>query len=159
MNENPPKECPDCRYLREERAGIHEFLGGADRQTAEALASVERCPQHQEAFVIVVANIWNGTPAGPVEYVGRNRKSRLGNPYRIGVDGNRDQCVKKYRAWLWEHIEARDEVFAKLGELIEMARKEGRLALLCHCKPQACHADVIADALRWLDREERKQTQ
>lgn len=40
--------CPDCHYLREERAGIHEFLGRATRAEAERLAASERCPAHQE---------------------------------------------------------------------------------------------------------------
>lgn len=146
-------ECADCIYVREERAGIHEFMGGTSRAEAVELAKSERCPAHRAAFVIEVANMWNGTPVGPVEYVGRNRKSRLGNRFKIGVDGDRKKCVELYRGWLWEHVKLRDEVFEKLRELRARARVDGRLILLCHCAPQECHADVIAECLRWMERE------
>jgi hypothetical protein len=39
--------CPDCRYAREERAGILEFEGKLPRWKAEQLATAERCVQHR----------------------------------------------------------------------------------------------------------------
>jgi hypothetical protein len=48
MKEQTEKECPDCRYLREERAAIHEFDGGATRENAEKMAAEVRCGQHQQ---------------------------------------------------------------------------------------------------------------
>jgi hypothetical protein len=41
-------DCPECRYLREERAGIHEFEGKLPRWQAENLARGERCERHQD---------------------------------------------------------------------------------------------------------------
>ena len=39
-------ECEHCREIQEERAGIHQFDGGATREQAEALAARERCVDH-----------------------------------------------------------------------------------------------------------------
>lgn len=40
-------ECEACWELQEERAAIHEHCGGATREEAERMASLERCPEHQ----------------------------------------------------------------------------------------------------------------
>jgi hypothetical protein len=37
------KQCAECRYLREERAGIHEYDGKLSRAEAEKVAAAERC--------------------------------------------------------------------------------------------------------------------
>jgi hypothetical protein len=80
-------------------------------------------------------------------YVGR--PSPLGNPYAIGRDGDRAAVVAKYRRWLHANLET-PEVWLALHDLLRAARK-GPLELVCWCAPQACHADVIASCLRWLD--------
>jgi DNA polymerase/3'-5' exonuclease PolX len=38
--------CPDCNYLIEERAAIHQFEGGAPRADADRMAVGERCQVH-----------------------------------------------------------------------------------------------------------------
>lgn len=80
-------------------------------------------------------------------YVGR--PSPLGNPYAIGRDGDRSDVVAKYRRWLHDNLES-PEVKRALNGLLHDAR-QGPLELVCWCAPLACHADVIASALRWLD--------
>lgn len=42
------KNCPECKYLFEERAAIHQFDGKATRQDAERLAESERCHEHKQ---------------------------------------------------------------------------------------------------------------
>lgn len=68
-------------------------------------------------------------PADAV-YVGR--PSKWGNPFQIGKDGDRDQVVRKYRAY----IEGQPELLAALPEL------KGK-DLVCWCAPASCHADVL----------------
>lgn len=70
----------------------------------------------------------------PIVYVGR--PSKWGNPYRIGVDGNREQVLKKYREYL----------MANPG-IVEDARNELRgKNLACWCKPgEDCHADILLE--------------
>jgi hypothetical protein len=57
-----------------------------------------------------------------------------GNPYRVGVDGTREEVISKYREWLL----SRPDLLARLPEL------KGKI-LGCWCKPQVCHGDVLAE--------------
>ena len=68
-------------------------------------------------------------------YIGRG--TPFGNPFKIGVDGNRQQVIAKF-----EHY------FANNLTLQMLVRKElhGKI-LVCHCKPLACHGDVYIDFL------------
>ena len=68
----------------------------------------------------------------PIVYV--SRPSKWGNPYRIGVDGNREQVLKKYREYL-----------AATPGLVEDAKKELKgKNLACWCKlTEDCHADIL----------------
>lgn len=65
-------------------------------------------------------------------YVGR--PGPWGNPFEIGVHGDRATVVGRYRAW----IEAQPH-------LLRLARRElhGK-SLGCWCAPEACHGDVLA---------------
>ena len=63
-----------------------------------------------------------------------DRRTKWGNPYRIGRDGTREEVIAKYRAY----IRSRPDLMAALPEL------RGK-RLLCHCAPLPCHGDVLAD--------------
>lgn len=68
-------------------------------------------------------------PLGAV-YVGRG--SKWGNPFRIGVDGDRVSVLKKHEEWL----RRQPKLIAALDEL----RGED---LVCFCAPRACHGDLL----------------
>lgn len=59
------------------------------------------------------------------------RPNKWGNPFEIGVDGTREECVLKFRVNI-----IRTPLIRDLHEL------EG-LALGCGCKPLLCHGDVL----------------
>jgi hypothetical protein len=80
----------------------------------------------------------HGTPPA-ARYVGRPHI--LSNPFVIGKDGTREQCVELYRAYFRRRRET-DPVFAEAVEAIR-----GR-DLVCHCWPLPCHVDVIIEELR-----------
>lgn len=66
----------------------------------------------------------------PAVYIGRG--SRYGNPFRIGVDGDRAEVVRKHAAWLrGQH-----------GQLKTLDDLRGR-HLMCFCAPLACHGDLL----------------
>lgn len=65
-------------------------------------------------------------------YVGR--PSKWGNPFIIGVDGDREAVVVKDREWLL----AQPDLMRALPEL------SGKV-LGCFCAPEACHADTLAE--------------
>jgi hypothetical protein len=67
------------------------------------------------------------------------RPSKWGNPFQIGRDGSRGQVIEMYEI----HVRRRSNLLAALPEL---AGKR----LGCHCKPEACHGDVLAKLLREL---------
>jgi hypothetical protein len=65
-------------------------------------------------------------------YIGR--PSRWGNPFVIGRDGDRQQVIDKYRAWIVQQ----PELMALLPQL------KGKV-LGCWCAPAACHGDVLVE--------------
>ena len=66
-------------------------------------------------------------------YVGRG--SPFGNPFRIGVDGRRDQVIAKFERWLETQ-----------PELIEKIKRELRgKDLVCFCAPSYCHAEILME--------------
>lgn len=62
----------------------------------------------------------------------------LGNPFRIGADGNREAVIAKFKRYFWGRIN-RDEEYLKA--VLELEDK----VVGCWCKPKACHLDVIVD--------------
>ncbi len=64
-------------------------------------------------------------------YIGRPTK--WGNPFKIGRDGNRQECLDKY----YEYIKNdRQDLIDALPEI------KGK-ALACWCKPKDCHGDIL----------------
>lgn len=78
-------------------------------------------------------------------YVGR--PSKWGNPYVVGRDGARGECVQRFQEWLQLR-----------PELIAAAKRELRGKVLgCYCAPQGgvgpddplvCHGQILARAAR-----------
>jgi len=66
-------------------------------------------------------------------YIGR--PSKWGNPFKVGRDGTRDECIRKYRSWL-----------PGSGRLIDIGDLRGK-RLGCWCAPLACHGDVLLEFL------------
>lgn len=67
-------------------------------------------------------------------YIGR--PSIYGNPFRIGWDGTREEVVQLYREW----IKGRPD-------LLDTLRHLKGCRLVCYCKPQPCHGDVLAELI------------
>lgn len=73
-------------------------------------------------------------------YIGRG--SAWGNPYAIGIDGDRDEVIRKY------HYDfERGYLKSNKQQLLQLRGK----ILGCHCKPYPCHGDILADYLNALD--------
>lgn len=71
-----------------------------------------------------------GLPPNSV-YCGRG--TFTGNPYRIGVDGSRDEVIDRFIA-----ERSQDEAF-----LAQVRRKLRGRNLVCHCAPERCHCDWL----------------
>ncbi|AGN30164.1 NrdA.1 [Vibrio phage nt-1] len=70
-------------------------------------------------------------------YIGRG--TPFGNPFKSGIDGTRSEVIELYRVWL--RIQLQDDEFRK-----QFMQLKGKI-LGCHCKPKACHGDVILEEL------------
>lgn len=81
------------------------------------------------------------------EYIGR--PSALGNPFKIGRDGTREEVIEKYRNWLRNRLTGK--MFRGTPPVVEFDRlyakyiDTGELRLICWCAPLPCHGDVIAE--------------
>ena len=63
-------------------------------------------------------------------FIGRG--GQWGNPFRIGRDGTREDVINKYREWILNQ----PKLLSQLSILKDKT-------LGCHCKPLACHGDVL----------------
>ncbi|HBO5115038.1 DUF4326 domain-containing protein [Pseudomonas aeruginosa] len=76
-------------------------------------------------------------------YIGRG--TIWGNPYQIGQDGDRDEVIRKFAYDF-------DRGFLKASENLDrnLSILKGKV-IACHCKPAACHGDIIAAHINSLD--------
>jgi N6-adenosine-specific RNA methylase IME4 len=88
--------------------------------------------------VLNVSNLAGEQPGTGRVYVGHNLvdgvRVKWSNPFRVGVDGTREEVVAKYRAWVTANP-------ALMAALPELAGKD----LVCHCAPKSCHADILLE--------------
>lgn len=102
---------------------------------------------------IRVGRVGNGNG----HYIGRNgkgNKSNLGNPFKPrkrSVEAHKEVC-QEYRVWLWQKICSGDrKVLDELEQIRQKAKRPGGVTLQCFCSPLPCHAEVIRNAVIWLD--------
>lgn len=67
-------------------------------------------------------------------YIGR--PSKWGNPFIIGVHGNRKEVIEKYKIYLLSTKRLMDDIMLLDGAILG-----------CHCKPKACHGDIIIETI------------
>jgi hypothetical protein len=68
------------------------------------------------------------------------RPSRWGNPFVIGKDGSRSECIEKYREW----VKTQKDLLDELAEL------KG-LRLACYCGNESCHVDVLIELIEGME--------
>ena len=111
--------------------------------------------------MVRVVNKYKHTPDPKHDiYIGRG--SAFGNPYShldskfgdtIKVD-TRDEAIQAFRAYFNEKMNPTysDEInyfYDNMYKLLDLAKKQD-INLVCYCKPQPCHGDIIKE---WLDKE------
>lgn len=92
------------------------------------------------------------TYSGPGEYIGR--PTPLGNPFTHLSDvkgckqvGSRLEAVERCRQWLRDEYRKKGVVYDALHRLADKYQRDGKLVLICWCSPEACHGDVVRDAI------------
>jgi hypothetical protein len=72
----------------------------------------------------------------PANTVKVARPTKWGNPFVIGVDGNREEVIRKYRAWIMQ----------KLSEEPSFLTPLCGKNLACYCREyEQCHADILLE--------------
>lgn len=69
----------------------------------------------------------------PIDAIYIGRGSPWGNPFVIGVHGNRDQVIQQYHAL----------VHSDPANLATIKRELKGKHLVCFCAPKPCHGDVL----------------
>ena len=73
-----------------------------------------------------------------------DRRSKWGNPFRIGKGQDREQAIARYRDDLWRRIRAGEVYLEELAEL------DGCwLACWCAGDGHPCHGEVLERAAAW----------
>lgn len=70
---------------------------------------------------------------------GRGQHGMFGNPFVVGRDGERGECVRKFAAWFYSS----DPDATYMRDMVRTHIKPTDV-LGCFCKPASCHGDIIA---------------
>lgn len=86
-----------------------------------------------------------------VFYVGRNKKERIGEVQHRALSNmfrgpDRTTAIRYYKHWLLHSLEM-DKRVINAYTLIRNTAAKYDVALVCHCAPLDCHADVIKDMI------------
>ena len=76
-----------------------------------------------------------------------DRRTRWGNPFRIGPGQDAVQVVARYRVHLWQRIRAGEVTLEDLAEL-----ESCWLACWCAGDGHPCHGEVLERAAAWAAR-------
>ena len=68
--------------------------------------------------------------------------SIFGNPFT----GNKTDAINKYKIYFYNKLKSSSEFKMKFLELVDYA-EENDTRLGCFCAPEACHCDVIQEAI------------
>ena len=79
-----------------------------------------------------------------------DRTTEFGNPFLIGIHGDRHQVLEKYRVYFYTRL-LTDKVF--LGKVLTLKGK----VLSCWCCPLDCHGHIIIEFLEGKENENEKQ--
>lgn len=100
--------------------------------------------------MINVVNKKNHEPTKYDYYIAR--PNPLGNPFthkpntkygRIIVD-TREEAINNYEDWLKNKILEKDEIILnELKKLVDFYKKNNQINLVCWCKPESCHGDIL----------------
>jgi hypothetical protein len=99
---------------------------------------------------------------GDGEYIGR--PSVLGNQFTHLDHGlaqykvaTREEAVEKYREWLRVEWRKNGAVKKELMRLVAQYQRDRKLTLICWCAPEACHGDVLKDAIEKIVAQQKEQ--
>lgn len=96
--------------------------------------------------MIKVIHVKDPTPPGYMR-VTVDRTTSLGNPFRIIQSRKRHEAIEQYATWLPDALSRQARVRKMYLDILKLLRGGNNVALVCHCAPRACHADVLKKKL------------
>jgi Domain of unknown function (DUF4326) len=83
------------------------------------------------------------------KYVYIGRGSILGNQFRIGTHGSREEVIRLYKNWIYTQLDGTNRALEEeLYRIIDLVLNGDQpVCLECYCKPAACHGDVIVEII------------
>ena len=100
--------------------------------------------------MITVVNKKKHTPTENDVYIGRG--SVLGNPFTHlswietkadFICESRHEAIERYKTLINDKIKKKDKEYCAELNYIWTLAKAGDINLVCYCKPQSCHGDII----------------
>lgn len=78
-------------------------------------------------------------------YIGR--PSKFGNPFEIGIDGDREVVIKKFKEWLksGNNFNCKNATPEKRIMIINSLGDLKNKTLGCWCAPKPCHGDILVE--------------
>lgn len=140
---------------------------GDDQFIPGLIADATRCMFNihvEKPGHIEVVNV--KTTEANVTYVGRKcgkwTDSPLGNPHPVdkpcticGCTHNRGEAIAPYKQWLWAAMQNPESPQSiELHRILAEYRQGFRIWLGCWCAPLPCHAEIVRDAVFYLNRKE-----
>ena len=106
---------------------------------------VEQVPK-PGPFPIRIGNIKHGDNG---IYIGRpffgRKGSPLRNPFKQAKGEPNGATLDRYRQYLTAEIAAGNPAILEELARIQQARRDGEVMLICWCKPNPCHGDIIKE--------------
>jgi len=122
----------------------HAIIFSADDSFAELEARLFSLGVRGKRVNLKLATVANKDKGERFDiYIGRG--TIWGNPYPIGVAGDREEVLRKYQ---YDFDQRYLKFFENHDENVEKLRGK---VLGCHCKPAACHGDILAAYVNSLD--------
>lgn len=100
--------------------------------------------------IIEVVNKYQGNFPTGVDIM---RSGPLGNPHEISIGVDRKEALNLYRQYLWNIIKSGDTshpVYREVNLLAQRYKNGEHIILVCCCKPQWCHGDILASCVKWI---------
>lgn len=94
---------------------------------------------------------------GKLVYIGRDRLNRpnvynphLGNPFKLKPNEPRNTTLAKYKEWLYNEYQTNPDYKRRIDILVEAEKQGFHYNLICYCKPNPCHGDILKEFIQQL---------
>lgn len=103
------------------------------------------------------------TPGYKSLYIGRGQtrdnrmeNAYLGNPFKLNPNETRGSTLQKFKQWAWKEYNTNKTYKDKLDTIAERIINGENIELVCFCKPNPCHGDILKDFIEWIIKQKQQ---